>query len=75
MERIIVLFDKGPMTATDTAMIYCNSCDSITTTYAFKSEHTINKTALLCRSCGCPLTNVEELCKKQSERLKYHKNV
>lgn len=71
MEFRTVLFGKE-LERTDKALLSCSNCKTITTTYAFKGVDTINATAHICRGCGLPLKNLEELSKKSYKRIDYH---
>ncbi|MCK9338170.1 MAG: hypothetical protein M0P43_10090 [Arcobacteraceae bacterium] len=73
MESRTVLIDKEPA-STNKVLVCCSSCKNLTTTYEYKALVTLNMSALLCRSCGVPLTNLEELSKKHLKRLEYHKS-
>ena len=75
MGQKVVIFDFGPRSSTNKSMIYCNKCQTYTTTFEYISDFTINKTVLPCRSCKHPLPNLEELSKKPEKRLEFHKNV
>ena len=71
MESRLVVIDK--IGSSDKVLAKCNNCEVITITYQYKGKDTLNKTELKCKGCGKPLVNLEELAKKTTQRIAFHK--